>query len=693
MESIKGELKQKFGNFKESSEQEPVEETWEKFKSILMSAIEKYIPKKIISPRWDVPWLTKALKRQIRQKQRLYNKAKESHDPTHWTKFKQKRKEVKKALEDAHNNYVLGLLEGSDGEKKGSIGKQFWSYIKSKKRDTTGITSLMTENGEVTSPKDKAEALSSQYKSVFTKENIDNLPEMNTPRTPDIGDIQISTQGVEKLLHNINPKKANGPDKIPSTVLKECAAEVAPYLQVIFQNSLKLHELPKDWLNANITAIFKKGDRSKPANYRPVSLTSVPCKLLEHIIFTHIMDHLETYNILKEYQHGFRPKRSCESQLLLTIEDLTRALNYSKEIHAIILDFSKAFDTVAHNRLINKLNHYGISGSINKWIKVWLTNRIQQVTVDGESSEPVEVGSGVPQGTVLGPLMFLLYINDIGSNVSSTIRLFADDSLLYREVKSDSECQQLQQDLDKLIDWSKRWQMNFNPIKCYFLRISKKRKIIDYTYDMCGHSLENVQHNPYLGVEIASDLNWKSHINNITAKANKSLGFIRRNLSNCPKNVRDQAYKSLVRPHLEYCATVWDPYRENQIKQLEAVQRRAARFVTSNYTYEEGTVTKLLQELNWQTLKERREQARLTMLYKIHNNLIAIPVPKYVTPNTRQTRYGHNHQYRQLPVNNDIYKYSFLPRTVCTWNQLPVNVVESQTLESFRTALLGYLAN
>ena len=134
---------------------------------------------------------------------------------------------------------------------------------------------------------------------------------------------------------------------------------------------------------------------------------------------------------------------------------------------------------------------------------------------------------------------------------------------------------------------------------------------------MCGHSLENVQHNPYLCVKIAADLNWKSQINNITAKANKSLGFIRRNLSNCPKNVKDQTYKSLVRPHLEYCAAVWDPYRENQIKQLEAVQRRAAQFVTSNYTYKEGTVTKLLQELNWQTLKERQEQARLTMLYKI----------------------------------------------------------------------------
>ena len=156
------------------------------------------------------------------------------------------------------------------------------------------------------------------------------------------------------------------------------------------------------------------------------------------------MGHLETYNIIQEYQHGFRPKRSCESQLLLTIEDLTRALKYSKESHAIILDVSKAFDTVAHNRLINKLNHCGISGNINKWIKVLLTNRIKQVTVDVESSEPVKVGSGVPQGTVLGPLMFLLYINDIDSNISSTIRLYTDDSLLYREVKSDSECQQLQ---------------------------------------------------------------------------------------------------------------------------------------------------------------------------------------------------------------------------------------------------------
>ena len=161
-----------------------------------------------------------------------------------------------------------------------------------------------------------------------------------------------------------------------------------------------------------------------------------------------------------------------------------------------------------------------------------------------ETSTPVNVDSGVPQGTVLGPLMFLIYINDIGSNISSTIRLFADNSLLYREVKSESDCHTLQSDLDRLVEWSKRWQMNFNSIKFYFLRISKKRNTIKYTCELSGHSLENVQHNPYLGVEISTDLSGKSHINNITAKPNKSLGFIRRNLSNCPQNVKPQAYKS-----------------------------------------------------------------------------------------------------------------------------------------------------
>ena len=229
---------------------------------------------------------------------------------------------------------------------------------------------------------------------------------MNGIPFPEIPHISISEKGVANLLRTLNHHKATGPDNIPAYFLKELSEELAPILTLIFQSSLHQGLLLDDWKVANIIPIFKKGSRTQTCNYRPVSLTSICSKILEHIVYSCIFSHLTNYNILAEEQHGFQAGKSCETQLITTIDDLVNCLNDNAQMDCIFLDFSKAFDRVPHSRLCNKLSHYGIRGPLLSWIKHYLYNRSQKVTIDGTSSNSSIVTSGVPQGTVLAPSFF-----------------------------------------------------------------------------------------------------------------------------------------------------------------------------------------------------------------------------------------------------------------------------------------------
>jgi len=236
-----------------------------------------------------------------------------------------------------------------------------------------------------------------------------------------------------------------------------------------------------------------------------------------------IMQHLEEHSILSDAQHGFRKRRSCETQLLLTLQDLSAALDNSKQINAILLDFSTAFDKVPYERLGVKLCHYGIRGNILAWIKSFLSNRTQQVLVEGVKSSPAPVTSGVSQVSVLGPLLFLVYINDMPARVKSTTRLLKDDSLLYRKIRCPADTQTLQEDLNTLQEWEQTWKTEFNPSKCEVLLITRKRNPIQATYSIHGHQLANVKTGKYIGVTFASDLSWKAHVDARTKSANSFL--------------------------------------------------------------------------------------------------------------------------------------------------------------------------
>ena len=266
--------------------------------------------------------------------------------------------------------------------------------------------------------------------------------------------------------------KASGPDAIPPWFLKEYAAEIAPILTNIFHDSIESGTIPSRWKSANVCGVFKKGKNSDPSNYRPMSLTCIASKILEDIVHSHVMKHCEHYNIRTDCQHGFRSKRSTELQLILTIHDIASSLQQNKSIHAAVLDFSKAFDKVPHQCLLMKLERYGIHGNLSSWMESFLTRRLQTVICEGAT----------PQGSVLGPLLFLTCLNDLPNGLTSTVKLFADDTLLYGLVVEDSDCDNLQDDLNKLEIWQHEWQMQFNPFKCNIICISNMQRPPQRTY-------------------------------------------------------------------------------------------------------------------------------------------------------------------------------------------------------------------
>ena len=393
------------------------------------------------------------------------------------------------------------------------------------------------------------------------------------------------------------------------------------------------------------------------------------CKTLEHIIHSHIINYLEDNQLLTDSQHGFRKNRSCETQLLETINRLAKSLNDRKQVDSVLLDFSKAFDKVCHRKLLLKMKHLGIKNSILDWISDFLSNRTQQVVVRGVKSENAMVESGVPQGSVLGPLLFLIYINDMPECVSSILALFADDAYIYKEINSQDDTICLQKDLDALVKWEKQWSMDFHPDKCKMLRITNKRKIIDGHYFIHGQQLENVKEAKYLGVTITQKLNWKSHVSKITAKANNCRIFLQRNLVKCSKDTKLLCYRTYVRPIIEYASSVWDPVNTTTlINKIEMVQRKSCRWIMNQWG-QKFSPTQMIKKLSIKSLENRRKISKIKMLFDIENRLKFVSTD--IIPRRQRCK-----NVKFIPMNGSILSYSnsFFPNSVGIWNNLPSDI-------------------
>ena len=505
-------------------EDDTAENLWATFKNSLQTSIEKNIPSSLARKRTRLPWIDRPLLRLLRRKKKLYRQAKVTRD---WSQYCSFQKHCKREIRRAEWQYINKTVQ--EGLDKNNT-KPFRNFVKSRRRDNTGVSPLHDRGTLYSDAPNEANILLRQFKSAFTLDT-EPPPSQPRPQVPSCRQITINTDGVAKLLKSLQVHKAPGPDGIANTVLQTCADSIAPALTMIFQRSLDTGRLPKDWLSANISSAYKKGDRHLAENYRPISLTSVSCKILEHIICRHLLNHLEKNNILTKLNHGFRSSFSCQTQLLTTAFDLFNSFEREKQTDVAILDFSKAFDTVPHKKLLHKLSLYGITGPLHAWLSNFLTQRSMRVVIEWACSESTTVDSGVPQGTVLCPILFLCHINDLPSSVISQARLFADDSLLYREINTFKDHLTVQQDLKQLEVRAVTWGMRFNASKCYILSIKEKS---NFHYTLNSTILKHVTNNPYLGILFSQDLKWGDHIAKICKKANFTVGFLMRNLRNCP---------------------------------------------------------------------------------------------------------------------------------------------------------------
>ena len=499
------------------------EELWTNFWRLTSTLMKKYIPTKLISgKKINKPWINKKIKFLMRCRDKLFRRMRKTKNEKDVRRFKDCKKAVQKQERQSYWSYTNNIIEVGDPDSdQQPKQKRFCSYIKSLRKDTTGVAPLKDNGHLFNAPRDKAEILSRQYQSVYTQDSP--VPEPEGVPYLRMEDFSVTMEGVKKLLHRSNPGKASGPDLIPARLLKECSKDLAPILTTIFNKSLQTGSVPTDWKKANVSAIFKKGQRYDPANYRPVSLTCLCCKLLEHVVVSNMMKHVDQPKILTDCQHGFRTRRSCETQLVTMIHDLTSAMDKGTQIDMIVLDFSKAFDRVPHKRLLQKLHHYGIRGHLHQWVSDFLTGRTQNVVIEGVTSESAPVVSGVPQGSVLGSLLFLLFINNLPDNLTSQTRLFADDCIVYRTVRSHEDCSSLQKDLYRLAEWELKLGMEFHAQKCSALSVTRSRSPIKHPYKLKVHILEVQDCTKYLGVDFQSSMSWKKHIDRITKKANSPL--------------------------------------------------------------------------------------------------------------------------------------------------------------------------
>ena len=539
-------------------------ETWKFFKLILSKAIDKFVPKKRCKKGAKKPmWYDRDVNRTHKNRLKWWRKYQETKRHEDYLSYKKALNKATKTIRQSKRK-----LEKKIAMNIRSDPKAFYKYSRSKLKSKETVGPFKDQDGNIVKDDNLVASMLNEYfSSVFTEEALCNLPNPRLLFQGSEPSVNISKEDICRRLENLNPEKSPGVDMIYPIVLKKLASVVCFPLSIVFQRSLETGIVPEDWKLANVTAIHKKGPKDIVSNYRPVNLTSQVCKVMEAIIRDSIVEHLKRHKLIKESQHGFTRGRSCLTNLLKFLEEVTRFVDKGCPVDIIYLDFSKAFDKVPHKHLLLKIRSLGIDEKISSWIEDWLADRKQRVVVRGCESAWLPVVSGVPQGSVLGPTLFFIYINDIEDGVTSKVLKFADDTKIYRSVQSIENIQDLQRDLKNLYAWSLEWQMLFNLDKCKCLHFGYNNQYNQYT--LGDQNVKNESNEKDLGVIIKENLDVAEQVAEKVKIANKILGTINRIYDDKSKDNIVNLCKSLVRPHLEYAIQAWRPYKQKHIDALE----------------------------------------------------------------------------------------------------------------------------
>ena len=601
------------------------------FYGIYSEGVEKFIkPYRVFSCKNKSVWQSIKLKRLIIKKKRLWKSIRRTGKRFISTDIKEKYKYINKAVRKLVRR-DLKFYENNIAMKSKTNPKMIFKYINSKIKSKDNIRVLQTSEDLITDPKLICEVFNDWFHSVFHKNEDDNIP-LIPSRAPSISPITFDPIDIEKRLSILNVSKSIGPDQIHPFVLRECSHSLSLPLSLLLQISMDSGTVPSDWKMANITPIFKTGSKLLPTNYRGISLTSVLCKFTERIISNHITDHLIKYSIISERQHGFFPNRNTVTNLIEYMDILTNALNTGLSVDTVYLDFEKAFDRVPHKRLLKKLESIGIDGNLLSWSQSFLSNRKQRVIMGDHVSLWKVIGSGVPQGSVLGPLFFIIYVNDLFGLLSTPSLTYADDTKLVSVNVSANQSLILQNDLNLIFDWSQVWLLFLHIKKCEVMHFGNKLQLKNKcTYFINSIAIGETYLVKDLGVYISPNLDWDDQVIKVCSKSTAIAKKIFKCFQHKTNDIIKKLYVSTIRPKLEYANTVWKPTSVKHTKRLEMVQRRCTKYGNlSNLSYVDRLST-----LNLTTLDLRRVRGELIQVFKIlhgYNKLNLLRSPLYITP-------------------------------------------------------------
>ena len=649
----------------------------QEFTKILTESAKQTIPNKNVTIRKnDPPWMRNNVRKLIRKRKRAHRKAKKRNTPYHWENFRKIRNEVIASVRKAKADYEDKIT--ADINNGDMQSKSWWKKVSNFagfSNKSTNIPILLSQGVNVTTDDDdKVRCLNDYFTSQTTVNDTNKiLPPENRVTAAFLDNIHITPDTVNDILKPPNTSKSCGPDLVNPRLLREASNEISLPLSKIFNKSLSLKQYPNAWKQANVVPIFKKNDPTSVNNYRPVSILSIIGKVMEKCIYKYLNNYMVQNNILTEHQSGFRHNDSTVNQLVLICNEMNKAIDNGKEVRIVFCDISKAFDRVWHKGLLHKLQNIGIQGPLLHWFQSYLENRQQRVVLNNSQSEWTFVQAGVPQGSILGPILFLIYINDIVSEIDINIKLFADDTSLYVTAENVvAQAEDLNRNLRFINTWANTWLVDFNPSKTEQMIISKKTNQINhpiiYLNDVAIQKVENHRH---LGVTINQKLHWYDHIQDIKTKAYNRLNIMRKLKFKLKRNVLNNIYLTFIRPILEYADTVWQNIPDYLQVELEQIQLEAARIITGAIKLTSKEL--LYRETDLIPLSERRKQHRLILFHKmVHKR-----APDYdylnelVPPMVSHTYFTRNNQnLQEIKCRTSSYQNSFLPKTVRDWNLL-----------------------
>ena len=676
---------------------------WRKFKHRLFELADRHIPKSTVKSDYQPPWFDSDCFDACRKKERLRSKFKQSKSIADGLNFSLARKEFKKLVSQKMRENLY------DDDSADLITKKFWSHVKTTS-SSHRIPEFVTYNGIIRScPQDQADLFNNYFYEQFSEESIYDIP---IDYSDDCRfDVDFDHRRVRKLLTKINSNKAHGPDGIHGKLLKNCAVGLAYPLSLLFKVSYNTGSIPGEWKLGHVVPIFKKGNKHEVSNYRPISLTSLVMKTFERIIKDELLKHAHSF--IDNRQHGFLSKKSCTTNLVGLCDSLALSLNDNIRTDVIYFDFAKAFDSVNHDIILYKLKiKFNVDGRLLKFIANYLRDRYQRVLIGGKLSSPKCAKSGVPQGSILGPLLFVLFINDLADGLSpgTQLSLYADDTKIWRSIITENDNSCLQKDIDYLYDWSIRNKMKFHPCKCKVLSVTGKMPqsllsvlpFTRFTYSLGVDMLDCVDEEKDLGVIVTAQLNWNEQCDKIYSKANQKFGLLKRTCHFVIDKIRRRVlYLTLVRSQFEHCSIIWRPLTNAKTTKLESLQKRAIKWILGEENLSYTSFTTYIQKcrhLNILPLSVRFDFLDLLFFYKVVYGLVPTELPPYLTPYSGITRLRSSHLDYLCFVSiitprtsTNALAHGFFYRTYNKWNNIPLEIRQLLCLTEFKSKLMKYM--